>query len=104
MIEFDSYAAFFTMTPQSQVEVSRRVCEGSERNVAKHAKAPPSPRRRLREGQLEPRMLYAKEALMLDFESYAAFFALSPETQAEVDRRMREDVERIAAKQAEAEL
>ena len=49
-------------------------------------------------------MLYAKETLMMDFHSYAAFFALSPETQAEVDRRLREDVERIAVKQAKIDV
>ena len=39
----------------------------------------------------------------MDFDSYAAHFALSPEAQAEVARRGREDVERNAAKQAEIE-
>ena len=39
----------------------------------------------------------------MDFDSYAAFFALSPEGQAEVARREREDAERNAANQAEAE-
>ena len=41
VIEFDSYAAFFAMTPESQVEVARRVREAAERNVGKQAKAPP---------------------------------------------------------------
>lgn len=41
---------------------------------------------------------------MKDFVSYAAFFALTSESQAEVERRMRENVERIAAKQAEVEV
>ena len=39
----------------------------------------------------------------MDFASYAAHFAFSPEAQAEVDRRVSEDVERNAAKQAAAE-
>ena len=39
----------------------------------------------------------------MDFDSYAAHFGLTPERQAEVDRRMGEDLERIAAKQAEIE-
>ena len=39
----------------------------------------------------------------MDFDSYAAHFALGPEAQAEVARRVREDVERNAAKQAAAE-
>ena len=37
----------------------------------------------------------------MDFDSYAAHFALTPERQAEVDRRMRDDLERISAKEAE---
>ena len=37
------------------------------------------------------------------FDSYAAFFALIPEVQAEVASRVREDGERNEAKQAEAE-
>ena len=45
-----------------------------------------------------------KEIRAKDFRSYAAHFALTPGRQAEVDRRMREDVQRIAAKQAEAEI
>ena len=39
---------------------------------------------------------------MKDFDSSAAFFALAPESEAEVDRRMRPDIERIAPKKAEA--
>ena len=39
----------------------------------------------------------------MDFESYAAHFALGPEAQAEIARRVREDVEGNAAKQAAAE-
>ena len=37
------------------------------------------------------------------FDTYAAFFALTSENQAEVARPVREDAERNAAKQAEAE-
>ena len=44
-----------------------------------------------------------EEGQAMDFDSYAAFFALSPEGQALVARRVREDAERNAAKQAEAE-
>ena len=40
------------------------------------------------------------DAYVMDFESYAAHFALSPEGQAEVARRLPEDTERNAAKQA----
>ena len=40
------------------------------------------------------------DAYVMDFDSYAAHFALSPEAQAEVARRGREDTERNAAKQA----
>ena len=40
---------------------------------------------------------------MMDFECYAAHFALTPERQAEVARCMRGDLERIAAKEAEIE-
>ena len=39
----------------------------------------------------------------MDFDTYAAFFALSPAGQAEVVRRVRKDAERNAAKQAEEE-
>ena len=39
----------------------------------------------------------------MDFESYAAHFALGPEAQSEVARRIREDLERNAAKQGEIE-
>ena len=39
----------------------------------------------------------------MDFESYAAHFALGPEAEAELARPVREDVERNSAKQAAAE-
>ena len=40
---------------------------------------------------------------LCDWDAYAAHFALSPEGQAEVARRVREEMERIAAKQAAIE-
>ena len=40
---------------------------------------------------------------MLDFETYAAFFALTPEKQANVARSVRDDAECNAPKQSEAE-
>ena len=39
----------------------------------------------------------------MHFETYAVFFALSPAKQADLARRLREDAESNAAKQAEAE-
>ena len=39
----------------------------------------------------------------MDFDSYAAHFALGPEAHAEVSRRVREDLERTAVNQAENE-
>ena len=48
-------------------------------------------------------MVSKQEPQVRNFDSYAAFFALGPEKQAEVARRVREDAERNAAKQAEAE-
>ena len=39
----------------------------------------------------------------MDFDSYSAHFALGPEVQAEVARRVREDTARNAATQAEIE-
>ena len=69
----------------------------------KESKAPRSPRSRLREGQLQPRVGIEEGAQVMDFDSYAAFFALSPEGEAELTRREREDAERNAANQAEAE-
>ena len=69
----------------------------------KEAKAPPSPRSRLREGQVQPRMVSTEATQVVDFDTYAAFFALTPEKQADVARRVREDAERNAAKQVEAE-
>ena len=67
------------------------------------AKVPPSARCRLRERQVEPRVVIQKAAEVMDFNSYAAFFAVSPAGQAELDRRVGEDAERNAAKKAEAE-
>ena len=58
----------------------------------KKAKAPPSPNRRVREGQVTQRMEQDWDSQAMDFDSYAADFALSPEAQAEVARRVREDV------------
>lgn len=40
----------------------------------------------------------------MDFETYAAFFAFTTEKQAEFARRVREDAERNAAKQSEAQV
>ena len=48
-------------------------------------------------------MVSKQEPQVRNFDSYAPFFALGPEKQAEVARRVREDAERNAAKQAEAE-
>ena len=45
-----------------------------------------------------------KEIRAKDFRCYAAPFALTSGRQAQVDRRRRQDVERIAAKQAEAKI
>ena len=39
----------------------------------------------------------------MDFKTYAAFCPLSPEKQAESDRRERADAERTATKQVDAE-
>ena len=69
----------------------------------KQAKASPSPKSPGREGQVQPRAVIPEAKQIKDLDSYAPFFALTPERQAEVDRRMSEDVERIAAKQAEVE-
>ena len=69
----------------------------------KEAKAASSPKSRGREGQVQPRTEANNEMQTMDFDSYAAHFALTPERQAEVDRRMREDLEQIAAKEAEIE-
>ena len=69
----------------------------------KNAKAPPWPRTRLREGHGKPRMESEKETRVMDLHSYSAFFARTPDWQAQVDRRMREDLERIAAKETEIE-
>ena len=69
----------------------------------KDAKASPSRRSRLREGQVQPRVATAEEGQAKDFDNYAAFFPLSPEGQAEVSRRVREDAERNVDKQEEAE-
>ena len=68
----------------------------------KEAKTPPSPRSRLWEGNVQLRVV-SEVTQVMDFETNAAFFALSPEKQAEVARRVREDAERSAAKQAEVE-
>ena len=67
------------------------------------AKAPPSPRTLLREGQVQPRTESDQETRVMEFDSYAAHFALTPERQAERDRRMRHDLERSASKEAEIE-
>ena len=71
--------------------------------LGKEAKAPPSPRNRLREGTGQPRVGSGDERQVMDFETYPAFFALTPEKQAEVARLVREDAERNASKQAEDE-
>ena len=69
----------------------------------KEAKVHPSPRTRLCEGHVQPREATGEGAQAMDFESYGAFFDLSPEGQAEGARRVRQDEERNVAKQAEAE-
>ena len=48
------------------------------------AKAPPSPRRHLWEGTEQPRVVSGVDTRVMDFEQYAAFFALCPERQIEV--------------------
>ena len=65
------------------------------------AKAAPSPKSRVREGQVEPRTESDWNTQVMDFDSYAAHFALGLDAQAEVARRVREDTARNAAKQAE---
>ena len=74
------------------------------RSTWKKGESPPSPNSRIREGQVQPRTESDKEKGVTDFDSDAAHFALTPETQEEVDRRMGEDLERIAAKEAEIEV
>ena len=69
----------------------------------KEAKASPSRRSRLREGLVQPRVATAQEGQAMDFDSNAEFFLLSRAGQAEMGRRVREDAERNAAKQAESE-
>ena len=70
----------------------------------KEAKAPPSPKCRLREGEVQQRTEPDWDAYVLDIDHYAAHFAFSPEGQAEVARRFREDTERHAAMQAAIEV
>ena len=48
-------------------------------------------------------MVAGKEAQVMGFECYAAFFALSPKKQAEVALSVREDAQLNAVKQTEAE-
>ena len=67
------------------------------------AKAPLSPRSQVRERHVTQRMEHDWVSQAMDLDCYAAHFALGPEAQAEVARRVREDVERNAAKQAAAE-
>ena len=71
--------------------------------TGKEAKASPLPRTRLLEGQVQARDGRYEGAQAMDFESYAAFFAVSPAGPAEVARREGEDAERNVAKQEEAE-
>ena len=52
---------------------------------SKEAKAPPSPTSRVRDGPVQPRTEENNEMQVMDFESYAAHFAVTPERQAEVD-------------------
>ena len=66
------------------------------------AKAAPSPKSRVREGQVQSRMEPDWDTQAIAFESDAANFALGPEAIAEVTRRVG-DVERNAAKQSEIE-
>ena len=68
--------------------------------LSKEAKAPPSPHGRVRARQVTQRMEQELDIQVIDLESYAKHFALGPEAQAEVARRLREDVEPNAAKQA----
>ena len=70
---------------------------------SKKAKAPLSPRSQVREGGVTRRMEQDVASQAMDFASYAAHFALGPEAQAEVARRVRDDVQRNAAKQAARE-
>ena len=70
---------------------------------SKAVKGPPSPSSRVRARQLTQRMEQEWDSQAMDFESYAAHFALGPEAQAKVARSVREDVEWNAAKQAAAE-
>ena len=70
---------------------------------AMEANAAPSCRTRLREGQVEQSVAVEEGIQVMNFESYAAFCALSPERQAEVARRVREEAESNAAQQAEEE-
>ena len=66
--------------------------------TSKEAKAPPSDRSRLREGHVHMRKELDSDSQAMDFDSFAAHFALSPEARAQVARRVREDVEWNAAK------
>ena len=67
------------------------------------AKAPPIPKSRVCECQVQPRTESDWESQVMDFDSYSAHFALGPEAQAEVGRRVREDTARNAAEQAQIE-
>ena len=74
------------------------------RSTSEHhgkAKAPPSPQTRVREGVIHQREEVVDEAQAIRFQSYAAHFAMCPEAQAIVERRVREDVERNAMRQRE---
>ena len=67
------------------------------------AKAPPSPKSRIREGQVQPRTESHIQIPAKDYHSYAAHFALTLEAQEELDRPMRADLERIEENKAEIE-
>ena len=66
------------------------------------AKAPPSPKSRVREGEVQQRMEPDWDAYVMDFDSYPAQFALTSEAQSDVALRLREDTERNAPSGREA--
>ena len=87
--------------PPWEVQYDRKAPPSERRGKAK---VPPSPQTRVREGEVQTREAAPeKGAQAISFESYAAHFAMSPEAQAMVERRVREDVERNAKRQREIE-
>ena len=84
-------------------EIQRNRNVAVRRLSGREAKAFTSRRSRLREAKIEQRVATAEEGQAMDFDRYAAFFPLSPEGQAEVTRRVREDAKRNVDKHEDAE-